>query len=228
MACAHVQPATVKAHAPVHSRFRTSGFRPSPQEDIGATRKPRLTCSGRSLPEQIEASAAQAAFGRRLVTNVHRGLVAEAIIAHALGAAWNWCSGDYAAWDFERSDGLRLEVKQTASRQSWHKPGQQSTGLSFDIRERTGRFEGATWIGDQRRWADLYVFAHHHVTNDAADHRDPNQWHFYVVPERALPAQKRITLSRVRRCAEAVTFERLAAVVHGSAFGRISKVTKLC
>jgi len=37
VACAHVQPVTVKAHAPVHSRLLTSGFWPSPREDIGAT-----------------------------------------------------------------------------------------------------------------------------------------------------------------------------------------------
>jgi len=38
----------VKAHAPVHSRFSTSGFWPSPREDIGATKgaKPMTAMPG--------------------------------------------------------------------------------------------------------------------------------------------------------------------------------------
>jgi hypothetical protein len=114
----------------------------------------------------IAARAAQAAFGHRLVTNVHRGLIAEAIVAEALGSSWEWCSADYAPWDFQRMDGLKLEVKQAASRQSWHTAADKPSRIAFDVRARKGRHDGAHWVAEHRRFADVYVFAHHHVTND--------------------------------------------------------------
>ncbi len=39
MACAHVQPATVKAHAPDCVQVSNIRLRPSPREDIGATQQ---------------------------------------------------------------------------------------------------------------------------------------------------------------------------------------------
>lgn len=54
VACAHVQPATVKAHAPVTSRFRTSGSRPSPRVDIGATDEPRQKRGSPMRSDQAE------------------------------------------------------------------------------------------------------------------------------------------------------------------------------
>jgi hypothetical protein len=164
----------------------------------------------------IVAIAAAAAFGRPLVTNVQRGLIAEAIVEQAIGREWRWCSSDYSAWDFERADGARLEVKQAASRQSWHVPNDRPSRISFDIRIRNGRHEGSRWIAGRRRWADIYVFAHHHVTSDTADHRDPVQWVFYVVPTRLLPNQDTIALSRIQALAAPLQFDSLAAVVAAS------------
>ena len=43
MACAYVQPATVKAHAPCFGQVTNIRLWPSPREDIGATSEPRLT-----------------------------------------------------------------------------------------------------------------------------------------------------------------------------------------
>lgn len=69
--------------------------------------------------EDVIAKVTASAFGQPLVTNVLRGHVVEAMVALALEPEWRWCSGDYAAWDFERADGLRMEVRQSAYRQSW-------------------------------------------------------------------------------------------------------------
>jgi len=55
--------------------------------------------------------------------------------------------------------------------------------------------------------------AWHPVADDAADHRDPKQWQFFVVAERDLPAQKAISLTRVRTLTEPVSFDALAAKV---------------
>ncbi len=161
----------------------------------------------------IAAKAAQAAFGHRLITNVHRGLIAEAIVAEALGTCWEWCSADYAPWDFQRADGLKLEVKQAASRQSWHSATDRSSRISFDIRARKGRYDGSQWVAEHRRFAEVYVFAHHHVTTNEADHRDPAQWLFYVARESTLPDQKQLSLSRVISITQPCTFTDLKAVL---------------
>jgi len=161
----------------------------------------------------VIAKVSQVAFGKPLVTNVLRGHLAEAIIALALEPEWNWCSADYAGWDFERSDGIRLEVKQSAAMQSWS-TGKPSKAV-FDVAARTGYWESGTeWIAKEGRPAHLYVFAHHGVYGNHADHRDPAQWEFYVVPTSALPDVKQISLSRIRLMSAGVsTMGNLAATV---------------
>lgn len=165
---------------------------------------------------EVIAKVTEAAFGKPLVTNVLRGQVAEAIIALALEPEWNWCSADYSGWDFERGDGLRLEVKQSAARQSWDttKPSK----AIFDVAARTGHWErGTEWIAGIGRPAHLYIFAHHGIYEDHADHRDPSQWDFYVVPTSALPDIKQISLGTIRAMTVVVPFTGLAETVQGVA-----------
>lgn len=160
----------------------------------------------------VIAKVSRAAFGKPLVTNVLRGQVAEAIVALALEPEWSWCSADYASWDFEQADGLRLEVKQSAARQSWSttKPSK----AAFDVAARTGYWENGTqWIAKTGRPAHIYVFAHHSIYDDHADHRDPSQWEFYVVPTGALPNVKRLALGTIKTIASAVPFTELAKKV---------------
>lgn len=157
---------------------------------------------------EVIAKVSQAAFGNPLVTNVLRGQVAEAIVALALEPEWRWCGADYSAWDFERPDGLRLEVKQSAARQSWGTAGPSKA--TFDIAARIGRFEGTTWIAEAGRPAHLYVFAHHDIYDDHADHRDPSQWQFYVAATRDLPHVKRVALGTIRTLASPVPITALA------------------
>ena len=163
-------------------------------------------------PENIAARAAQAAFGRPLVTNVHRGLVVEVIVAFALEPlGWTWCSGDYGPWDFEHSDGTRLEVKQSASRQSWaFATGSGPSRPGFDIAPRKGRWDvSGKWIDEPGRQAHLYVFAHHPVFDDSANHRDPDQWIFHVVDAAVLPPARCIALKRLQTLAHGVSFQAL-------------------
>ena len=157
------------------------------------------------------AKVANAAFGKPLITNVLRAQVVEAMIALALEPDWQWCGADYAPCDFERADGLRLEVKQSAARQSWStdKPSR----AIFDVAARTGRNEAHGWVEEYGRAAHIYVFAHHPIFDDSADHRDPLQWQFYVVPTAALPDAKQIALSTIRTLAEPVPITGLAQAV---------------
>lgn len=68
---------------------------------------------------EIRAKLCVAAFGSPLISNIYRGLVAEIMVGAALGCEWQLCSGDWRGWDFEHTAGLRLEVKQSAARQTW-------------------------------------------------------------------------------------------------------------
>jgi hypothetical protein len=202
VACAHVQPATVKAHAPAArqvSNIRLPAVAPRGhrRDEVAQT----VCTPGPVTVCDIARSAAKAAFGRRLITNVHRGLIVEAIVDSALPAAWSWCSQDYAPWDFQHIGGARLEVRQAAARQSWDQVPKRRRLPSFDIAKRTGAYGTNGWIADRRRWADLYLLAYHSIVSDEADHRDGRQWQFYAIAERALPDQASIGMAHVRRLA---------------------------
>jgi len=69
------------------------------------------------ITRRVVELACAATFDRALVTNIFRGIVAEAIVAMAL-PDWQWVSADYSPFDFQHPDGCRLEVKQSALRQS--------------------------------------------------------------------------------------------------------------
>lgn len=170
-------------------------------------------------PAAIRRTACEAAFGSALVTNNFRGLVAEAIVASALPAGWTWCSADYAAWDFERPDGLRLEVKQSASRQTWAPAGARPSACSFDIRERVGRYEGSEWFAQPGRHAHIYVFGHHPVMDETANHCDALQWQFFVVPTADLPGWKRIGLTNLMRLTHPCSIYELGDEVEKVAAG---------
>ena len=83
---------------------------------------------------------------------------------------------------------------------------------SRDSRRDTGS-EGAAWIPQSGRLPHVYVFAYHPIRDDSADHREPSQWQFYVVPTKQLPATKRIGLVRVASLIPAVSWPHLAAAV---------------
>jgi hypothetical protein len=51
------------------------------------------------------------------------------------------------------------------------------------------------------------------VTDDTADHRDPEQWRFYVAPARSLPSAKSIGLGKVALLANPCPFNALSEAV---------------
>ena len=169
---------------------------------------------GATVSEVVQR-ACEAAFGQPLVQNSLRGLLVEAMIALALEPDWRWCGGDWGSWDFDRADGLRLEVKQSSYRQTWDPPSHGRVVPSFDIRERSGRWEGAAFIEERGRPAQIYVFAYHGVRDQTADHRDPRQWVFYVVPTTQLPSLQRLSLAAVQRLHPGCTFDQLGEEVQG-------------
>jgi hypothetical protein len=161
------------------------------------------------IAQEVVAAAATAAFGRPLVQNNLRAMLVEAMIDAVLPDTWTWVSADWAECDFRRSDKVRLEVKNSAARQSWAS-SKPYAGL-FDIGARTGRWvNGNEWVAEPGRNAEIYVLAFHPVFDDSADHRNPMQWQFYIVPASALPPIKTISLSRVQKLAQACGVLELA------------------
>lgn len=165
---------------------------------------------------EMAAAASEVAFGQPLVENYHRGLLVEVIVAAALAGpgGWRHSAGGWGGWDFEHEDGTRLEIKQSAARQTWVAPA-TTRSPAFSIAMKTGTYQGADWLplSPPSRPAQIYVFAHHSRTDDAADHRDPLQWGFYVVDTRRLPPGKTIGLEGVKRLAPAAPWSALAIAV---------------
>lgn len=172
--------------------------------------------------DDIVDKASRAVFGMPLITNVNRAILVEVIVAAALSPDWRWCSEDYAGWDFESADGVRLEVKQSASWQSWSRRSSAPSAGVFDIAARKKYWvETDGWHASPGRLADIYILAHHPIVGRSADHRDPRQWQFYVLPASAFrPGAKTISLPVVQKLArqaaydgQPVRFEELNACV---------------
>lgn len=157
-------------------------------------------------------------FGAPLLRNSIRGEVVEEMVAMALEPEWKLCAGDWASCDLRHpGSGLRIQVKQSAARQSWHRDEVIPGNPRFSIAEKTGRWEdGDKWIAEPGRNADIFIFAWHPHGGAAADHRDPEQWLFYVIPEPVLPPHKSISLSAIHALADPVAFAGLRVAVRSA------------
>jgi len=109
---------------------------------------------------------------------------------------------------FEHHCGVRLEVKQSARKQTWAPPA-SSRSQQFDIAPHKGFWDGSIWTAHRGRNADIYVFAVHDIVDETADHRDPGQWMFHVVPTSRLPDTKTIALPRLRALVTALPWDQL-------------------
>ena len=136
--------------------------------------------------------------GSDIVSNVWRGLIAEYLVAQAVGIG-EGARDEWAMYDIHTPDGLKIEVKSSAYLQSWYQEGPSSVG--FDIGPKLGWDSASnTYEAEPRRSADLYVFALHSHSGDKAtlDPLNVSQWEFYVLPTARLnekcPTQKKIKL----------------------------------
>lgn len=185
-------------------------------------------------PENLPEYLMNRFYGQPLIANVYRGDYVEGLILCALGQWWKQ-SFEWGSWDLENAAGVRLEVKQSAALQSWYKQtGVKKSSPSFSITPKTGYYtdstDAAVWVplpaGERVRPADIYVLAWHPEPNpEIADHHNPEQWQFFVVPADNLPPkppqvkEQRIGLAAVKKLATAVTYDRLAAEVDKVAAG---------
>ena len=158
-----------------------------------------------SVQEQTLATVF-ARYDRRVMNNIHRADYVECLVATLLGPAWTlpWTSAyDWAPWDLEHVSGARIEVKQAAARQPWHRgESVPARPPRFDIAPRRGAYWtlDSTWVEQPGRLADIYIFAWHPETRERiVDHREPEQWTFFVLRTETVPAaQRSISLARCR------------------------------
>jgi len=112
------------------------------------------------------------------MSNALRGVLAEYIVAKALGGDHEPRS-QWDAYDLKTPDGLTtIEVKSSAYLQSWDQ--EQDSLLRFDIaRKQVWDEEKGKRSGKAVRYADIYVFCVFSATDKAsADPLDLKQWFF--------------------------------------------------
>lgn len=147
-----------------------------------------------------------------LTNNRMRGILAEFLVASALGIAHS-ARIEWDAHDLITFEGVKIEVKSAAYLQSWEQ--KKLSKIKFDIRPT--RVLGG--CNDPRRQAQIYVFCVlKHQTKSSVDPLNVEQWDFYVLPTEALnqklQTQKSVTLSGLHRLAPIqARFEELADCV---------------
>lgn len=137
-----------------------------------------------------------------LVSNVTRGRLAEFITARALGAPTTRVRNEWAAYDLDTPEGIKVEVKSCAYLQSWAQA--KFTQVLFGVRKaRAWHRESNLQATIPTREADVYVFALlAHRNKESLDPLNLDQWEFYVLSTGALNERKRsqhsITIKSLR------------------------------
>jgi len=152
-----------------------------------------------------------------LVGNTARGILAEYIIANALGIPTDEEVRDaWAPFDLETLDGVKIEVKSAAYVQSWEQ--KRVSRISFGTpRTRAWDPESGSLRSEPKRHADVYVFALFAQREAPLDPLDLDQWKFYALSARKLDDRKSISLSALEELASPVPWCELADVVKKAA-----------
>lgn len=155
-----------------------------------------------------------------IVGNTNRGALAEFIVAKAIGSEAP-IRNDWAAYDLETPNGIKVEVKSSAYLQSWHQ-----TSFSkpiFSIKKSREWSPETNEFGEARlRHSDVYVFCLLAYKNDKKllDPLDLTQWEFYIVktPEidRMFGERSSIGINQVQSLSEAHSMESILDAVESA------------
>ena len=174
-------------------------------------------CSGKPIGEELLRFWQWSSSD--LLSNARRGVLAEFIVACALGCDLSEPRDEWAAHDLTTPEGIKVEVKSAAFLQSWNQPKGLST-ISFSIKE------SLPWDPDtnkqgrvKERSADVYVFCLlAHMDKATVDPLDLDQWRFFVLPIVVLNAYTRsrhsITLKSLRMLAPALAYAQIRDAVN--------------
>ena len=154
--------------------------------------------------------------GSDLVSNVGRGVLAEFLVANALGQTME-PREEWGAFDVEVPGSGTVEVKSAGYIQSWKQ--EDYSRISFDIGKRTSAWSPRTgqWkkLNPPERIADVYVFCLLiHKCQETIDPLNLEQWEFYVVRRSQLDGSewkdnKRIGLKSLTCLTKAIPYVEL-------------------
>ena len=135
--------------------------------------------------------------GSSLMDNTARGMVAEFLVAAAVGMHKR-PRMEWDRYDVRTPSGVTIEVKSAAAIQSWKQTA--PTPIQFSIGPRQGWDpQTGLYSGQARRWADLYVFC----ALEGTDPLNVDKWQFYVLPSAVLDescgTQRTIRLEPLRK-----------------------------
>ena len=145
--------------------------------------------------------------------------IAEFIVGKALGINEPMNRDGWTLWDIDYQ-GKRIEVKQTSYYHSWQEKianGKISQQRTFSITPAFTRYKDSTTSYERQN--DIYVFCLNTGTNEEESYPlDMANWEFYVVPtsvinDNCAPAQKSISLGKVRKLVQMTRFEDLKSVI---------------
>jgi len=137
-----------------------------------------------------------------LIGNAMRGILAEYIVASAVGKTEDHRT-EWDAFDIETPEGIKVEVKSGAYIQSWSQ--KKLSSIQFGIAQTQGwNSKNNTYSTTAERQSDVYVFCVlRHQDQETIDPLNLNQWTFFVLATRELNrvvgAQKTLSLSRLEK-----------------------------
>lgn len=152
-----------------------------------------------------------------LVNNVTRGVLAEFLVAHALGISTDDPRVQWDAIDLVAPDGTKIEVKSSSYVQSWKQPGYSDIRFDIRRRKRAGDASADTNLNASERFSDVYVFCLLDRKCKDVDPMNIDHWEFYVVSARILDekfeGQESMSLPTLRSLASPVEYDRLKDAV---------------
>ena len=155
-----------------------------------------------------------------IVGNTNRGALAEFIVARAIGSEAE-VRNDWAAYDLETPNGIKVEVKSSAYLQSWHQTAVSAP--SFSIRKAKEWSPETNEFGEESlRHSDVYVFCLLAYKGDKRllDPLDLSQWEFYVVKtseiDRIFGERSSISINRVKDLSQAYSVHNLMDAVEAT------------
>ena len=156
-----------------------------------------------------------------LRNNTLRGVVAEFLVARAVGAEAPY-RVEWDPFDVITPAGVRIEVKSAAYLQSWEQKRPSRivfSGLSAQLLDA----ETGVYAGERGYNADVYVFAVQTArSHDVLDVLDTAQWEFYVLSREQVAATgyRSLSLATVAGISgESVSLDSLDVAVRAAAHG---------
>lgn len=155
-------------------------------------------------PSTIIQALADRLYNRATMDNCERGHYAEQLVLSALGGDWKWVGAGWHPWDIEitsTAERVRIQVRQSAMRQLWKRPKNLKPSFATKAKSKpsyTEREHPGIVIENEGRFCEIFIFAWHAFDDASCDQRLPEQWQFFVVPERALGIRKKVTMAELQ------------------------------